>query len=90
VSECCRFHVRGQVQGVFYRASTRAQARSLGITGWVRNAQDGSVEVLACGEPGAVAALEQWLQRGPPQSRVSAVRRVPSAEADPGEFTIRY
>jgi acylphosphatase len=45
------------VQGVFYRASTRARAESLGLVGYARNLRDGSVEVLVCGEDAAVEAL---------------------------------
>jgi len=53
----CRCRVSGRVQGVFYRASTRAQAQVLGVTGYARNLPDGSVEVLACGERAAVDSL---------------------------------
>ena len=65
--------VSGRVQGVFYRASTRARAESLGVTGHARNLRDGRVEVLACGESAAVEALCQWLWQGSPASSVSAV-----------------
>jgi acylphosphatase len=65
--------VSGRVQGVFYRASTRARAEALGVTGHARNLRDGRVEVLACGEPAAVEALCQWLWQGPPACSVSAV-----------------
>lgn len=65
--------VSGRVQGVFYRASTRARAESLGVTGHARNLRDGRVEVLACGESTAVEALCQWLWQGSPASSVSAV-----------------
>jgi acylphosphatase len=69
----CRCVVTGRVQGVFYRASTRARAESLGVTGHARNLPDGSVEVLACGEPAAVEALCRWLWQGSPASEVTAV-----------------
>ncbi|MBK6349717.1 MAG: acylphosphatase [Steroidobacteraceae bacterium] len=68
-----RCFVAGRVQGVFYRASTRIRAESLGVTGHARNLPDGRVEVLACGAPAAVDALCHWLWAGSPGSSVSAV-----------------
>ena len=68
-----RCRVSGRVQGVFYRASTRARAQALGVTGHARNLPDGSVEVLACGEPAAVEALCEWLRQGPPAAEVTGV-----------------
>mgnify|MGYP003504963962 CR=1 FL=1 len=65
--------VAGRVQGVFYRASTRARAEQLGVTGHARNLADGRVEVLACGSPAAVRALCEWLWEGPPAAHVTAV-----------------
>ena len=65
--------VAGRVQGVFYRASTRQRALELGVAGFARNLADGRVEVLACGDPGAVQALCDWLWQGPPASRVTSV-----------------
>jgi acylphosphatase len=65
--------VAGRVQGVFYRASTRQRALELGVLGFARNLADGRVEVLACGEPGAVQALCDWLWQGSPASRVTSV-----------------
>jgi acylphosphatase len=54
-TQCLRFFVSGRVQGVWFRASTREQARRHGITGHARNLPDGRVEVLACGRPAALA-----------------------------------
>lgn len=68
-----RCFVAGRVQGVFYRASARARAEALGVTGHARNLPDGRVEVLACGAPEAVDALCAWLWDGSPASHVSAV-----------------
>lgn len=65
--------VAGRVQGVFYRATARSRAELLGVTGYARNLADGRVEVLACGEPGAVQALCDWLWEGPPVADVVAV-----------------
>lgn len=66
-------HVSGRVQGVFYRASTRARAIELGITGYAKNLADGRVEVLAVGSPGSVTTLCQWLRAGPPGADVTQV-----------------
>ena len=68
-----RCFVAGRVQGVFYRASARNHAETLGVTGHARNLPDGRVEVLACGAPEAVVALCAWLWQGSPASSVSAV-----------------
>ncbi|NVB41083.1 acylphosphatase [Pseudenhygromyxa sp. WMMC2535] len=75
MSQARRVHlrIRGRVQGVYYRASTREQAAALGLRGWVRNRPDGSVELVAEGEPGALEALLAWCAQGPPAAQVSAV-----------------
>ncbi|MEQ8231852.1 MAG: acylphosphatase [Gammaproteobacteria bacterium] len=70
---CRRYRVSGRVQGVFFRASAREQARALGLTGWVMNCDDGSVEAIARGSADALAAFAAWLAEGPPRARVSAV-----------------
>jgi acylphosphatase len=88
-----RFHVRirGRVQGVAFRAYTQAEARRLGLTGWVRNEPQGSVEALAEGAPDA---LDAWLARchhGPPMARVDAVDLLDRGKGTGEfvEFTIR-
>lgn len=65
--------ISGRVQGVSYRASTVAQARRLGVVGWVRNRPDGTVELEAEGDDAAVAALLRWCDDGPPAAEVSGV-----------------
>lgn len=70
---CYRCRVGGRVQGVFFRASTREQAMRLGVSGYARNLADGRVEVMACGEPAAVAQLRDWLRMGPPMAAVTGV-----------------
>lgn len=72
--------VRGVVQGVGYRAALVAEARRLGIAGWVRNRADGSVEAHAIGEAEAVEALVDWARQGP---RLAVVRGVEVREAAP-------
>jgi acylphosphatase len=87
-----RTHLRvfGRVQGVYFRATTQTRALELGLSGWVRNRRDGSVEVVAEGPEGAIQALCDWAQQGPPHARVDAVDRV---DSDPvgleGEFVVR-
>ena len=68
-----RCFVTGQVQGVFFRASTRQLAVELGISGHATNLSDGRVEVLIVGETDAARQLIEWLHRGPPAARVSRV-----------------
>ncbi|MBD3388124.1 MAG: acylphosphatase [Candidatus Altiarchaeales archaeon] len=65
--------VRGRVQGVFYRQSTRDKSLATGVSGWVRNLRDGSVEAVFEGDPGSVKEMVSWCRRGPPTSRVEAV-----------------
>jgi acylphosphatase len=65
--------VRGRVQGVYFRAATQREARRLGITGWVKNRQDGSVEILAEGEEDQLKELIAWANRGPSAARVERV-----------------
>jgi len=76
---CFRCLVAGRVQGVFFRAATREQAQRLGLTGYARNLADGRVEVLACGEPGLVSQLREWLRNGPPMADVTGVACEPGA-----------
>ena len=62
--------VTGSVQGIGYRWSMVAAADELGVTGWVRNRRDSSVEACLCGDGEAVARLIAWARRGPPSARV--------------------
>lgn len=80
------FRVTGRVQGVGYRWWARAQATRLGVTGTVRNADDGSVLVQARGSDHALAELERLLGQGPPHARVAQVERIP-ASLSPGDGT---
>jgi len=70
-----RVHLKiiGRVQGVWFRGTTQDEARALGLTGWVRNLYDGSVEVLAEGEEEKVNRLVAWCHKGPPGARVEKV-----------------
>ena len=72
-------HVRitGMVQGVGFRWFVRERARRLGLKGWVRNLPDGSVEVVASGDPGQLDLLKGELQRGPRGAAVDSVEKLP-------------
>jgi len=83
---CIRFIVRGKVQGVFFRASTRDVASRLGLTGHAVNRQDGSVEVLACGDADAIQSLRKWLHQGPRMARVDSVHEEPADGIAPDLF----
>jgi acylphosphatase len=67
--------VTGIVQGVCFRAYTRDEAVRLGVSGWVANCGDGSVEVVAEGDEAKLAALADWCEHGPPSARVFSVDR---------------
>ena len=82
-----RFLVFGKVQGVYFRHSTRLEARRLALRGIARNLPDGSVEVLAQGDAAAVEELRLWLQHGPPDAQVVEVRE--SAPVKTGEAPAR-
>lgn len=68
--------VSGKVQGVFFRASARERAQSLGITGFVRNEPDGSVYIEAQGEEDALDEFLQWCHRGPANASVQKCEAV--------------
>ncbi|NOY62104.1 MAG: acylphosphatase [Gammaproteobacteria bacterium] len=74
--------VSGRVQGVFYRASACQRATELGLRGWVRNLDDGRVELLVCGDEPRLQALQAWLTIGPPGARVDSVECQPVAAPD--------
>ncbi|MDH5633561.1 MAG: acylphosphatase [Gammaproteobacteria bacterium] len=87
---CRHYLVDGKVQGVFYRASTQQQAQRLGLTGWVRNRQDGRVELVACGNETALNELEAWLHEGPGHARVDSVIAESIAHEVHATFDVRY
>jgi acylphosphatase len=84
-----RYLVEGRVQGVFFRASTAARARELGLAGWARNLRDGRVEVVARGDARALAELADWLWHGPPAARVTGVTVGVASERPADGFVTR-
>lgn len=86
-----RVQITGHVQGVFFRDSTRQEAQRLGVSGWVRNRADGSVEAVFEGARESVDQLVAWCETGPPRADVDNVAVEP---ADPtgdfdGSFRVR-
>jgi acylphosphatase len=91
--EQARVHLRieGRVQGVYFRASTAEKARQLGITGWVMNCPDGSVEALAQGTRAKLEELVAWCHQGPPGAQVRKVHAAWKPVEDDFEgFRIRH
>ncbi|WP_428310767.1 acylphosphatase [Hydrocarboniphaga sp.] len=88
MSSCYRFSVNGRVQGVYFRQSTRQRAQQLGLCGWVRNCDDGSVEGLACGNDDALRQLREWLQLGPPAAKVERVEWEADSMQSFGSFDV--
>lgn len=84
-----RFLVRGKVQGVWFRASTREVALRLGLAGHARNLADGGVEVVAEGEARALDELQAWLRHGPPAARVDSVQRSDAEATGAAGFEVR-
>lgn len=80
--------VTGRVQGVSFRYHADRQALRLGLTGWIRNAEDGSVRLEIQGRPEDVEAMLGWVGTGPPGARVDDVA-VSELEPRPGEETFR-
>jgi acylphosphatase len=68
-----RIHIKGKVQGVWYRGWTVDQANELGLDGWVRNRIDGSVEAVVAGPADKVEALIARCHEGPPAAQVDKV-----------------
>jgi acylphosphatase len=73
-----RLAIRGRVQGVGFRYSTYEEAVRLGLSGWVRNRSDGSVEAVVQGPAQAVEAMRRWSAHGPPGAHVTAVEAAPA------------
>jgi acylphosphatase len=78
-----RLRITGRVQGVGFRYAMQREAARLGVSGWVRNRLDGSVEAHLHGAVETVDALAGWARRGPPGAHVDAVEEAPAAEDAP-------
>ncbi len=85
---CVRCVVYGTVQGVFFRASTRDQARRLSVVGHAKNLPNGSVEIIASGQQSALYKLKDWLHEGPTTAKVTRVVCEPILEQSFSGFQI--
>ena len=73
VKQCVHILVTGKVQGVFFRQATRVAAIKYNVTGWVKNLDDGRVEILIEGEDKSVDSVMAWCNYGPANSRVDNI-----------------
>jgi acylphosphatase len=83
-----RVRIAGRVQGVGFRYWTEEEARELGLTGWVRNRRDGSVEALFSGAAGSVAEMLRRCHAGPAAAVVSSVEVLEEGGEEPGGFEV--
>jgi acylphosphatase len=81
--------IRGAVQGVGFRYQTRARAQSLGLTGWVSNLPDGSVEAVFEGDDDRVESMVEWCRNGPLGARVDEVEVSPEQPTGEQGFAVR-
>ena len=71
--KCKKFTVKGHVQGVGFRYYTSVQGLKLGLTGYVKNLNNGDVEVVACGTNAQISVFTEWLKEGPRTATVESV-----------------
>jgi acylphosphatase len=81
-----RYLITGRVQGVGFRYAMAIEAGRLGLSGWVRNRGNDSVEAVASGEAPALDAFDRWAQRGPPAARVVAVDVRPATNSEAADL----
>jgi len=84
-------YVYGRVQGVFFRANTQNTASGLGLKGWVKNLDDGSVEIIAEGEKEKLMQLLEWCHHGPDSAKVDSVKKEwEECNEEFSRFEVRY
>ena len=83
-----RIQITGKVQGVFFRESARKEATRSGLTGWVRNLEDGSVEVRVSGPETALNSFIAWCRKGPILARVTEVKTEDVPDEQFEEFVV--
>lgn len=88
--KCLQIIVKGRVQGVFFRKYTKITADNLGINGFVRNEQDGSVYIEACGDSVKLNQFIEWCHQGPDQASVDIVETNEIEQKTFSSFSITY
>ena len=83
---CIRAVISGKVQGVFFRDGTIQKSQELGLTGWIKNLDNGDVELIACGSRDPIMILTEWLWEGPDAAEISNVRWEEVEWEEHGEF----
>ena len=84
-----RVIVKGRVQGVFFRQGCQREAVAVGVTGWIHNNNDGTVEAALEGDPDAVERIVSWMRVGPSGAVVTGVKIVDEAVLGEHSFTVR-
>lgn len=82
-------HIKGKVQGVFYRASARETAAETGVKGWIRNSPEGDVEAVVTGTEEQLSRFISWCKKGPSKSKVTEVIATELEEVQFIEFSVR-
>lgn len=85
---CYIAKVTGLVQGVYFRASAQNKAIDLSLSGYANNLEDGSLEVMVCGEESNVKQMLDWLEEGPEEAQVADVNTEPTNTKDINHFSI--
>ena len=80
--------IKGIVQGVFYRATAKEVAEKLGVSGWVKNTNEGHVEAMVTGADEALAKFIEWCRKGPPGAMVTALEIKEAGEETFDRFRI--
>ncbi len=73
INQCLHIFVSGLVQGVYFRANSLKKAKTLGVTGWIKNLDDGRVELMVEGEKNFVDQMLKWCKHGPPGAKIDNV-----------------
>ncbi|MBO9681839.1 MAG: acylphosphatase [Flavisolibacter sp.] len=80
--------IKGRVQGVFFRATAKDVADEIGVRGWVKNTEEGDVEIVASGTDEQLQKFMSWCKRGPRKAIVTGLAATPMPDEDFNNFTV--